>query len=117
MINVGDKVVCIKSSSFTLQRDARNINLIKGKIYPVLEIVNLNCGCTIIDVGLIGSGNKAVCKHSITHTMKKVGIHYADIIRFRKVEPHTFTNEVTKELANKEVIEERIKELELEEVC
>jgi len=89
-MKVGDKVVCIDDS---LWRPERNIQLIKDKIYVILEIGALGA----VDV----NGDCYWCPE-----------------RFKPLEPKKFKNKLTQELAIKHLttqVEETIEHIEIKE--
>lgn len=101
-MKVGDKVICIKSHSEGAT--------VKGKIYTVLGIIKCKgCGSASLDVGVeIYEGSLATFCSYCNTTINSSKTWYQGIKRFRKIEPHTFKNKVTKELALKPLTEEKI---------
>ena len=91
-MKVGQKVVCIKSAKSYYDSS----KIIKDNIYTVYKIFEVSSG-----IGLVVEEREVHGGWSIEN--------------FRPlITDHTFTNEVTKELANEPLIQEGIEELEKE---
>ena len=100
-MKIGDKVICIKSHEFGITR--------KGEEYIVRNTVCCpGCGNASLDLGisdLFGVITTCcVCGSGIGNS----NVWYQDIKRFRKIEPHTFTNQVTKELSKAPLVKETL---------
>ncbi len=95
IMKVGDKVVCIKTVAPYIY---------KGKMYEVTSTYSCKCGVVHITWGHKAEGNVCPCNDCGFRGKTILTEYCCDSRYFRKVEPHTFKNAVTKELA-KTVIE------------
>jgi len=87
-MKVGDRVVCVDDSDSFYPVNGR---IVKGEEYTIKYIGNYGTGVILFET-------------KPSHTT------YFYIGRFRKIEPHTFKNETTAELAKE--LTEKLKELD-----
>lgn len=95
MFKVGDRVICIDSSGRVPK------GLRRGKEYCIRDLTTSPC-CNVLLLD-IGMDENCFIKCSSCGHIYDANIIWFRSSRFRKIEPrtekHTFTNEVTKELA------------------
>lgn len=108
-MKIGDKVICVNPIG----------ELIKDKEYIIDEIHKCSrCNRLMLGVGIIldkmrFDGNRCNCNMDYDCDQD----HYM-AYRFRKpITDHTYTSEVTKELANKPLIKEGIEEIKEKETA
>jgi len=91
-MKTGDTVVCVKSNP-----DYPALK--RGNEYVIGGVFTCACGKVYIDVGLPLPFDCCACRYCdriVSHN-----VAYFDIIRFRKLESYGYTNDITKELAEK----------------
>lgn len=94
MIQEGDTVICVDASGHE-QIPGIPPRLIKGRKYIVYGIMNLPCGCPVIDVGLVAESDYNRCVNHNERTKSNDNIHWCYSKRFRKIEPLYRTIEIS----------------------